>query len=358
LDILNPIYWKNNSLHIIDQTLLPSRLETISLSSVREVWTAIQRLQVRGAPAIGIAAGYGVVLSSLMHKNQPVITFKEKIVEDIDYLRTARPTAVNLFQVLDQFDNLITNSDETVPEICLAIEQLALAIHADDKDRCRQIGRHGQEVIPGSATVLTHCNTGALATGGIGTALGIIYTAKEQGKTLQVFVDETRPLLQGSRLTAFELEHAGIPATLISDNMAAMVMATHKIDAILVGADRIAANGDTANKIGTYGLAVLAHHHHIPFYIVAPLTTFDLTLENGQQIPIEQRAAEEVKIISGNYISPENTSVFNPAFDITPHHLITAVITDQGIIFDPDKHKIQDFYSNKYSEPKLKESLQ
>ena len=358
MDILNPIYWKNNSLHIIDQTLLPSRLETISLSSVREVWTAIQRLQVRGAPAIGIAAGYGVVLSSLMHKNQPVITFKEKIVEDIDYLRTARPTAVNLFQVLDQFDNLITNSDETVPEICLAIEQLALAIHADDKDRCRQIGRHGQEVIPGSATVLTHCNTGALATGGIGTALGIIYTAKEQGKTLQVFVDETRPLLQGSRLTAFELEHAGIPATLISDNMAAMVMATQKIDAILVGADRIAANGDTANKIGTYGLAVLAHHHHIPFYIVAPLTTFDLTLENGQQIPIEQRAAEEVKIISGNYISPENTSVFNPAFDITPHHLITAVITDQGIIFDPDKHKIQDFYSNKYSEPKLKESLQ
>ncbi len=356
LNLLNPIYWKNNTLRIIDQTKLPMELEEVTLTSVKEVWDAIKKLKVRGAPAIGIAAGYGVVLSALSHIQLSLEEFVKKIRKDIDYLKTSRPTAVNLFLILDQFVNLIESVNGNNEEILDKIKRLAIAVHEDDKERCNRIGEFGQELISDSAIVLTHCNTGTLATGGIGTALGIIYTAVEKGKQVKVFVDETRPLLQGSRLTAYELNHAHINATLISDNMAASVMANNKIDAILVGADRIATNGDTANKIGTYGLAVLAKYHKIPFYIVAPLTTFDLETETGKEIPIEEREYDEVRKIKNSYISPEKINVYNPAFDITPHELITGIITDQGIINEPDEEKIKELYK-KIQKPIMNQNI-
>jgi len=332
-------------------------LETIELSTVQEVWDAIKKLKVRGAPAIGIAAGYGVLISTIFNFHLQTNEFVKNIVKDINYLKTSRPTAMNLFLVLDQFLNIIKTYSSN-EDILNQIKNLAKAVHEDDKERCNRIGEFGQEVIPDSATVLTHCNTGTLATGGIGTALGIIYTAVENGKKVKVFVDETRPLLQGSRLTAYELNHAGINATLISDNMAASVMSAKKIDVILVGADRIAANGDTANKIGTYGLAVLAKYHEIPFYIVAPLTTFDINIKSGKDIPIEERESNEVRKVTNNYISPEKINVYNPAFDVTSHELITGIITDQGIINKPDEKKVLEFYTKTYNEPKLKESRQ
>ncbi|MCK5077086.1 MAG: S-methyl-5-thioribose-1-phosphate isomerase, partial [Calditrichia bacterium] len=326
--------------------------EEIILPKVIDVWEAIKKLKVRGAPAIGIAAGYGVLISALTNKGFAAKEFREKVLKDIEYLKTSRPTAVNLFLVLEQFERLLSESFKDSGEYLQKIEKLAVAVHKDDEERCRRIGEYGQQVIPKDAVLLTHCNTGTLATGGIGTALGIVYTAVEKGKNIKVYVDETRPLLQGSRLTAYELQYAGINATLISDNMAAAVMANTKIDAILVGADRIAANGDTANKIGTYGLAVLAKHHKIPFYTVAPLTTFDMKIKSGKEIPIEERDPLEVKKIKDNIIAPEEINVYNPAFDVTPHELISGIITDHGIIECPDLKKVNDFYFKFYTEPK------
>ncbi|GAB4168346.1 MAG: S-methyl-5-thioribose-1-phosphate isomerase [Calditrichia bacterium] len=357
MDILEAVRWENNALKLIDQTTLPDQLSTIECTSVSDVWDAIKKLKVRGAPAIGIAAGYGVLLSCLNHIDRPVAEFVEGIRKDIEYLKTSRPTAVNLFYVLDLFESLLDETGSDKDEIIEKIRTLALHIHRDDKERCERIAQYGQEIIPQNATILTHCNTGALATGGIGTALGVIYQAQLSGKNIQVFADETRPLLQGSRLTAYELKHAGIPVRVIADNMAASLMQQEKIDVILVGADRIAANGDTANKIGTYSLAVNAYYHDVPFYIVAPLTTFDISIESGEQIPIEFRADSELIHYRDRLTAPGDVDTYNPAFDVTPHELITGIITDQGIIYKPNRENVYHFVKDKLNVPKDKELL-
>lgn len=357
VNILKAVSWVNNAIKLIDQTKLPEKLEYIYCHNVSEIWDAIKQLKVRGAPAIGIAAGYGVLLSALEHQNEFLDTAKKLIQKDIDYLSTSRPTAVNLFWVLRLFSDLLKDEFSSTGELVQAIQNLALAIHKDDAERCDRIGTYGNQLIPQNTTILTHCNTGALATGGSGTALGVIYRAHQEGKKIKVYADETRPLLQGSRLTAFELQHAGIDVTLVADNMASFLMQQELIDVIIVGADRIASNGDTANKIGTYNLAVNAYYHDIPFYIAAPLTTFDITLSSGVDIPIEERKADELRFYKEMATAPKDVPVYNPAFDITPHELITAIITDRGIIEQPNKEKVVEFYHKNYREPKLKELL-
>lgn len=319
------------TLHLIDQTLLPNQLEEIECRDVATVWEAIKTLRVRGAPAIGIAAAYGVVLGL---KNQTTQGFEKTLAEVIDYLAASRPTAVNLFWALDRMRATAaalrsTHSPAQITESLLAEAKL---IHEEDRALCRAIGQHGAQLLAHGTGVLTHCNAGGLATSEYGTALSVFFTAQDQGKELHVFVDETRPLLQGARLTAWELVQRGIPATLICDSMAAQVMREGRVQAAVVGADRIAANGDTANKIGTYSVAVLAHAHGIPFYVAAPSTTFDLTIDSGDSIPIEQRSPTEITHGFGRATAPEGISVYNPAFDVTPARLITAIITERGII--------------------------
>jgi methylthioribose-1-phosphate isomerase len=357
LKILEAVKWENNSIRLIDQRRLPEELIYIYCDTIPQLWDAIKLLKVRGAPAIGIAAGYGVLLSAISHKDLPSDQFRQAVLKDIAYLKTSRPTAVNLFWVLHLFEELLKREFSDNQEMIHAIQRLAFAIHDDDRQRCEDMAVHGQKIVDDSTTFLTHCNTGALATGGIGTALGVIYKAHQLGKRVSVFADETRPLLQGSRLTAFELKHAGIPVTVIADNMAAYLMQQGEIDLIVVGADRIAGNGDTANKIGTYNLAVNAFYHDIPFYVVAPLTTFDPNIASGAEIPIEERNPDELRVLNHHNTAPEDVSVYNPAFDITPHELITGIITDKGIIFKPDTKKVSSFYQTHFKEPKLKEFI-
>jgi methylthioribose-1-phosphate isomerase len=328
-------------LKLIDQTRLPVELLEIECRDVEAVWEAIKQLRVRGAPAIGIAAAYGVVLGqlSLVIGQSSVVSgdkkgFVERLEAVVAYLATSRPTAVNLFWALDR----MKAKGRSLPESQSSHQKLALllaeaqAIHEEDRAICHAIGRYGAELLKDESGVLTHCNAGGLATSEYGTALSALFTAQDQGKRLHVFVDETRPLLQGSRLTAWELAQRGIQATLICDNMAGQVMREGKVQAVIVGADRIAANGDTANKIGTYSVAVLAAAHDIPFYVAAPSTTFDLTIDSGEQIPIEQRAAEEITHGFGRQTAPTGISVYNPAFDVTPARLIKAIITERGVI--------------------------
>lgn len=357
MEILRAIEWKNDRIVYIDQTRLPAELTFEEATEISEVWDSLKKLKVRGAPAIGIMAGYGVLLSAIRNRTSSTQRMIDAIKSDIAYLKTSRPTAVNLFWALQLFENLLEEDFRSTDEIIEKIQVLAFAIHEDDRKRCDAIGSVAQELIRDGMTVLTHCNTGALATGGIGTALGIIYRAHELGKKIRVFADETRPLLQGSRLTALELQYAGIDVTVIADNMAAYLMQHDEIDLVLVGADRITANGDTANKIGTYSVAVNAYYHDVPFYVAAPLTTFDLSLEEGSQIPIEQRDPMELRQYQGKWTAPENIPVFNPAFDVTPHELITGIITDKGIIRYPDSERVKTFYHNHFNEPKLKELL-
>lgn len=306
---------------LIDQTLLPTRLEYRDCHSVAEVWEAIRTLRVRGAPAIGIAAAYGVVLAA----SRSGSTDLAKAVEEAcSYLATARPTAVNLFWALQRMRRATPNLE------CLLSE--AQAIENEDRQMCRQIGHIGATLIMDGQGILTHCNAGGLATADYGTALAVLFAAAEQGKRFHVFADETRPLLQGARLTTWELQQRGLDVTLICDNMAAQVMKEGRVHAVLVGADRIAANGDTANKIGTYGLALLAHAHGIPFLVAAPSSTFDLNLPTGDAIPIEQRDPREITHGFGKQIVPEGVKVYNPAFDVTPANLITSIITEKGIV--------------------------
>jgi methylthioribose-1-phosphate isomerase len=335
---LETIRWNHQRgwIELIDQTLLPNEFKYIACKSVDEIWEAIKRLQVRGAPAIGIAGALGVVLGIWDSKAESYEELKQQLDSVADYLSTSRPTAVNLFWALDRMKATAErHKNKPVPELKRILLEEAHRIIEEDKQVCRAIGRNGAELLPEECSILTHCNAGALATADYGTALGVIYAAVEMGKRIKVFADETRPLLQGARLTAWELMHNGVDVTLICDDMAATVMRQGMVDCVIVGADRIAANGDTANKIGTYNLAILAREHGLPFYVAAPVSTFDLSLENGDLIPIEQRSSEEITCPFGLKIAPQEVKVYNPAFDVTPARFITAIITEKGVIHQP-----------------------
>ncbi|HKD36085.1 MAG TPA: S-methyl-5-thioribose-1-phosphate isomerase [Pirellulales bacterium] len=321
-------------LRLIDQTRLPEELIEIDCLDVEAVWEAIRSLRVRGAPAIGIAAAYGVCLGVQQAKVESHEAFGPRFDEVRRYLATSRPTAVNLFWALDRLAKLVERQRDrkTPAEILSLLLAEAHAILEEDRRICRAIGRHGAELLTDGQGVLTHCNAGGLATADYGTALAVFFSAHESGKRLHVYADETRPLLQGARLTAWELKERGIDVTLICDSMAAQVMREGRVQAVVTGADRIAANGDTANKIGTYGLALLAEAHDIPFYVAAPLSTFDLSIASGDQIPIEQRNPDEITHGFGRRTAPEGIGVYNPAFDVTPARLIRAIICERGLI--------------------------
>lgn len=322
-------------LRLIDQTRLPGVVEFVDCRDVATLWHAIKTLQVRGAPAIGVSAAYGVVLAAQASATTAA-ELLQAIQQQIDYLATSRPTAVNLFWALERMRSICIAATSAVhPEVAIIREVLlreARAIDDEDRRMCRAIGAHGAALLADGDNVLTHCNAGGLATSDYGTALAVFFSAHEAGKRLHVWVDETRPLWQGARLTAWELVERGIPATLICDSMAAHVMREKRIRAVVVGADRIAANGDTANKIGTYSVALAAAAHNIPFYVAAPTSTFDLALASGAEIPIEERAVEEVTTPSGTRIAPAGIGVYNPAFDVTPAALVRAIICERGII--------------------------
>ncbi|WP_258360051.1 S-methyl-5-thioribose-1-phosphate isomerase [Moorella sulfitireducens (nom. illeg.)] len=338
---VTPIRWHNGQVEIIDQTRLPGELAFIRPQTVEEMWDAIKQLKVRGAPAIGIAAALGLYLAVKDSRAGNRAEFENELKKAAAYLATSRPTAVNLFWALQRVEAAIAAA--TTDDIA-ALKELvlreALAIRDEDEATCRAIGRNGAPLLRDLEAVLTHCNAGTLATARYGTALAPVYYLASCGKVLKVFADETRPLLQGARLTAWELHRAGIPVTLITDNMAAAVMARGLVQAVVVGADRIAANGDVANKIGTYGLAILAKDHGLPFYVAAPASTFDLSLKSGEEIPIEERDPAEVTHFGLRPTAPEGIDVFNPAFDVTPNRYVTAIITEKGIIRPPYQENI------------------
>ena len=330
------INWKDGRVRFIDQTLLPGRLKFVCCDNVARLCKAIKRLEIRGAPAIGIAGALGVVLSAYRSKAGRQDELMLDLRRNIKHLASSRPTAVNLFWALSRMECLAeSNLHKPIDTIRKLLLKEALLILEDDKKNCRAMARYGASLVRTGDTILTHCNAGGLATADYGTALGVLFESKRLGKRIKVYVDETRPLMQGARLTAWELLHEGIDTTLICDNMAASLMARGVIDKIFVGADRIASNGDTANKIGTYSLAVLAKYHGVPFYIVAPVSTFDLNIRTGRDIPIEERDADEVRTIMGKQVAPGNVKVFNPAFDVTPHALISAIVTEKGIFKKP-----------------------
>lgn len=337
--MIETIRWCNGRVELIDQTLLPGKVEYIECNSAEDIWYAIKKMNIRGAPAIGIAGAYGVYLGIKNSKAVDFRSFEIEVEKIVRYLSTSRPTARNLFWGLERVNEAVReNSGKKIPELKKIVLGEAHAILEEDRKICRDIGKYGAGLIPRGARILTHCNAGALATADYGTALGVIFSAKK--KIRKVFVDETRPLLQGARLTAWELVNNGIKATLICDNMAASLMAKGEIDAVIVGADRIAANGDTANKIGTYSVAIAAAYHRVPFYVAAPLSTFDLSLPDGSAIPIEERDKSEVRMIGDKLITVKDVDVKNPAFDVTPAELITAIITECGIIREPNKKRI------------------
>jgi methylthioribose-1-phosphate isomerase len=333
---IQTLAWQGDArghLRMIDQTHLPGELVYLDCRDVETVFEAIRSLRVRGAPAIGIAAGYGLVIALQKVLDSSESAFLNAVDTQHDYLASSRPTAVNLFWALTRM-KLAAQSMQGRPnrEILEGLLREAKAIHEEDRAMCRAIGRHGASLLANGSGVLTHCNAGGLATAEYGTALSMIFTAQDEGKKLQVFVDETRPLLQGARLTAWELVARGIDATLICDNMAGQVMREGRVQAVVVGADRITAAGDAANKIGTYSVAVLANAHQIPFYVAAPTSTFDLSMVSGDDIPIEQRSPKEITHGFGKETAPPGVRVYNPAFDVTPAKLITAIVTEKGVI--------------------------
>jgi methylthioribose-1-phosphate isomerase len=328
---------------LIDQTLLPTQVVYRDCRTVEEVWEAIKVLRVRGAPAIGVAAAMGVVVGLQTLKNPTTDTLRSRLQEVTDYLRTSRPTAVNLFWALDRMQRRgseLLGREPPLHVIHVLLDE-ALAIEEEDRQMCRAIGRVGAPLIREGQGVLTHCNAGGLATADYGTALAVMFAAAEEGRRFAVFADETRPLLQGARLTAWELQQRSLDVTLICDNMAAQVMKEGRIQLVITGADRIAANGDAANKIGTYGVALLAKAHGVPFYVAAPSTTFDLSLANGDAIPIEQRDPREVTHGLGKQIAPDGVKVYNPAFDVTPARLIAGIITEKGLIQPVTEEKVR-----------------
>lgn len=330
---MDAIRWKGNALSLLDQTRLPVEEVWLDYTDYRPVAVAIRTMVVRGAPAIGVTAAYAYCLAALAG-------------EDLDQARAvlaaSRPTAVNLFWALDRMANRAEDCGGD-PEALIAE---AVAIHQEDVEMCKAIGLHGAAVVPEHARILTHCNAGALATGGYGTALGVIRAAHAQGKVEMVYADETRPLLQGARLTAYELVCDRIPATLIADNMAASLMAKGQIDLAVVGCDRMAANGDFANKIGTYSVAVNAHFHGVPFYVALPCSTIDLSIPDGSGIPIEERDPSEVRTLYGVQTAPAEVAVYNPAFDVTPHSLVTGIITEKGVVYPPFRENLARLFGN------------
>ncbi len=330
------IEWKNNCLRIIDQTKLPLSLEHIDCRDVKCVWGAIKALKVRGAPAIGIAGAFGAVLGARDIKTGDYAVFKENFDKAIEYLASSRPTAVNLFWALKRMrDIAYARPNLEVTKIKKLIFQEAVRILEEDKRVCRRMADFGSRLIKDGNTCLTICNAGALATADYGTALGVFYRARELGRRFRVFACETRPLLQGARLTSWELKKHNIDVTLIADNTAGILMRQGKIDKVFVGADRIAQNGDTANKIGTFNLSLLSSYHRIPFYVVAPGSTFDLSIKSGRDIPIEHRRPEEVFALQSKKTAPPGIKAYNPAFDVTPHNFISAFVTEKGIIRAP-----------------------
>jgi len=334
---IRTIEWRNNKIKIIDQTKLPEKLEYIYIKDLETLWQAIKKMKVRGAPALGAAAGLGVYLGIKNSRAKNFAQFRKEIDKVIDYIGLCRPTARNLFWGLERIRSVaFINRDKPISGIKKVIFREAQKIIEEDRFACRKIGCYGARLIKNKDAVLTICNAGILATIDYGTALGVIYRAKEERKNLKVFACETRPMLQGARLTTWELRKKGIEVTLICDSMAATLMQQGKINKVISGADRIVGNGDAANKIGTYNLAVLSQYHKIPFYIAAPASTFDLAIKTGKDILIEQRKPEEVtELFFKRPIAPKGVKVFNPAFDVTPHSLITAIITDKGIIRPP-----------------------
>ena len=329
---MEPIRWENGTLYLLDQRQLPSKTVWMQVHDYRQVVDAISTLAVRGAPAIGIAAAYAMVLAAQQLRGDP--RFSGKLLEARQALAASRPTAVNLTWALDQALSALEGCQDSEQAVAL-LTQKAQDIHRENNEMTQAIGRYGAKVLPEGARVLTHCNAGALATCGLGTALGVIRCAHQEGRVSMVYVDETRPLLQGARLTAWELKQDCIPATLITDSMAPYVMARREVDAVVVGCDRMAANGDFANKIGTYALAVSAYYHGIPFYTALPSSTIDMQCPNGGAIPIEERSPDEVRSFAGVPTAPEGMRVFNPAFDVTPHNLLTGIITEHGVIYPP-----------------------
>ena len=337
---IRTIQWIDNFSRMVDQLKIPYEYVTVDIKTGDEMYNAIKTMIVRGAPAIGVSAAHGVVLyaQELQAQNLSRDEFIDKLIEKSEYLKTSRPTAVNLMWAVDKQIELIKKSDKDISGIVEELKQNGIKMENDDISINKRIGDFGAEVVPKGATILTHCNAGALATVGYGTALGVVRSAFAKDNTIQVFSDETRPRQQGSRITTFELKMDGIPVTMITDGMCSYFMKKGMIDMVVVGADRIAANGDTANKIGTYTVAIAAKYHNIPFYIAAPLSTIDTSINSGNEIPIEERSHDEVTHINGKLVCAEGVNVINPGFDVTPHELITGIITEVGIL-RPDYNK-------------------
>lgn len=340
---MKPVEWLGNKVRILDQTGLPQEEIYLELSNYQEVAQAIKEMKVRGAPAIGVTAAYGIALGVQAIKVETKEKFFTKLNQILEIFSSTRPTAVNLFRAIEKMKAVATDK-KGITQIKVALLTEAFKIHTEEEEATKYLSRLGAELLHDGFTILTHCNTGVLATAGYGTAVGVIKAANEQGKRISVFATETRPLLQGARLTTWELRQEGIPVTLITDSMAGHLVSKGEINCVIVGADRIAANGDVANKIGTYTLAVLAKENSIPFYVAAPTSSIDLSLSSGKQIPIEERSSEEVTHIRGIRLSPEGVRVVNPAFDITPHRYVTAIITERGILGEPYERSLKNSF--------------
>lgn len=337
---IKTIEWTDNVSRMIDQTVLPYEFKTVDIKTSKEMYNAIKNMIVRGAPAIGIAGAHGVVLaaSELAEKIKDKGIFLEELQKKADYIKSARPTAVNLMWAVDKQMQLAKSAAGSVDEIAKILKENGIKLENEDIEINKKIGEYGAQAVPKGAAILTHCNAGALATVGYGTALGVIRSAYAKDPSIRVFADETRPRQQGARLTTWELTQDGIPTTLITDGMCSYFMSKGMINMVITGADRIAANGDTANKIGTYTVAIAAKYHNIPFYIAAPLSTIDISIESGKEIPIEERSHEEVTHINGEWICAKDVNIINPGFDVTPNELITGIITEKGIL-KPDFKK-------------------
>ena len=346
-DLMIPtIEWRGKTVRMIDQRKLPGKIEWYTCKGYKDVIKAIEKMVIRGAPAIGVAAGMGLALGALSIRVRSYEKFKNRFEEMADRMVKARPTAVNLRWAVERMSLLVeVMAGKDVKEIQKALKRESETILVEDIDINRKIGKNGQRLIPKKATILTHCNAGSLATGGYGTALGVVRAAHEAGKKGEVIADETRPWFQGLRLTAFELMEDGIPVTVITDNAAGSLMHQNKIDLVITGADRIAANGDVANKIGTYQVAVLAKENKIPFYVAAPLSTIDMSIKSGDMIPVEERQPREISHFRNHEIGPSGVKTLNPAFDITPNKYVTAIITEKGVAKSPYKAAIKGLFN-------------